>query len=95
MNAADDVVGLILAGGRSRRIGGGDKALLDLDGRSMLAHVIDRLRPQVRELAINANGDPARLPSLHSPFWAPDAETVISTATEAMTIAALDILKKS
>ena len=42
-----------------------------------------------------AGGDPQKLPSLHSPFWAPDAEAVISTATEAMTIAALDILKKT
>ncbi|HJU77112.1 MAG TPA: peptidase dimerization domain-containing protein, partial [Sphingomicrobium sp.] len=41
-----------------------------------------------------AGGDPKKLPSLHSPFWAPDAEAVISTATEAMTIAALDVLKK-
>ena len=41
-----------------------------------------------------AAGDPAKLPSLHSPFWAPDAEAVISTATEAMTVAALDVLKK-
>lgn len=40
-------------------------------------------------------GDESKLPSLHSPFWAPEAETVISTATEAMTIAALDVLKKS
>jgi amidohydrolase len=40
------------------------------------------------------NGDDTKLPSLHSPFWAPDAEAVISTATEAMTIAALDVLKK-
>jgi amidohydrolase len=40
-------------------------------------------------------GDTSKLPSLHSPFWAPEAETVISTATEAMTVAALDILKKS
>jgi hippurate hydrolase len=39
-----------------------------------------------------AGGDVSKLPSLHSPFWAPDAETVISTATEAMTVAALDIL---
>ena len=39
-------------------------------------------------------GDTTKLPSLHSPFWAPEAETVISTATEAMTIAALDVLKK-
>jgi len=41
-----------------------------------------------------AQGDQAKLPSLHSPFWAPDAEAVISTATEAMTLAALDVLKK-
>ena len=39
-------------------------------------------------------GDSSKLPSLHSPRWAPDAEAVISTATEAMTLAALDILKK-
>jgi amidohydrolase len=41
-----------------------------------------------------AGGNQAKLPSLHSPFWAPDAEAVISTATEAMTLAALDVLKK-
>ena len=42
-----------------------------------------------------AGGNPAKLPSLHKPFWAPDAEAVISTATEAMTALALDLLKKS
>jgi hippurate hydrolase len=41
-----------------------------------------------------AGGDTLKLPSLHSPFWAPDAEAVISTATEAMTVASLDVLKK-
>jgi hippurate hydrolase len=41
-----------------------------------------------------AGGSAAKLPSLHSPFWAPEAETVIATATEAMTLAALDVLKK-
>jgi hippurate hydrolase len=41
-----------------------------------------------------AGGDTTKLPSLHSPLWAPDAEAVISTATEAMTVAALDVLKK-
>jgi amidohydrolase len=39
-------------------------------------------------------GDLSKLPSLHSPYWAPDAEKVISTATEALTLTALDILKK-
>ena len=38
--------------------------------------------------------DTLKLPALHSPLWAPDAEAVISTATEAMTVATLDILKK-
>ncbi|MCL6698254.1 amidohydrolase [Sphingomonas sp. NSE70-1] len=42
-----------------------------------------------------AGGDTTKLPSLHSPFWAPDAEVVISTATEAMSLAALEVLKKS
>ena len=42
-----------------------------------------------------ADGDPARLPSLHSPFWAPEADTVISTATEAMVVAALGVLGRS
>ena len=41
-----------------------------------------------------AGGDTLKLPSLHSPFWAPDAETVISTATEAMTLLTLDLMKK-
>jgi amidohydrolase len=41
-----------------------------------------------------AGGDPAKLPSLHSAFWAPDAEAVIGTATEAMTAAALEVLSK-
>lgn len=54
------VTAIVLAGGLSRRMGGGDKGLLMLGGRTMLAHVIDRLRPQVAALAVNANGDPAR-----------------------------------
>jgi amidohydrolase len=39
-------------------------------------------------------GDALKLPALHSPFWAPDAEKVISTATEALTVASLDVLRK-
>src|SRR5438477_2895 len=47
MSARLDVTGVILAGGLSRRMGGGDKGLLELAGRPMLAHVVCRLRPQV------------------------------------------------
>jgi len=42
-----------------------------------------------------AGGDHHKLPSLHSPFWAPDADAVISTATEALTVLSLDLLAKS
>ncbi|WP_395018075.1 molybdenum cofactor guanylyltransferase MobA [Dongia sp.] len=52
--------GVILAGGLSRRLGGGDKCLLPLGGRPLLAHVIERVRPQVSLLALNANGDATR-----------------------------------
>jgi hippurate hydrolase len=48
--------------------------------------------PQAKWDAVK--GDTNKLPSLHSPLWAPEADTVISTATEAMTLAALDVLKK-
>ena len=53
-------LGVILAGGLATRMGGGDKTLRDLQGRPILAHVIERLRPQVAGMALNANGDPAR-----------------------------------
>jgi len=54
------VVGVLLAGGQSRRMGGGDKCLRDLGGRPILSHIIDRAGPQVETLILNANGDPAR-----------------------------------
>ncbi|SOE18419.1 molybdenum cofactor guanylyltransferase [Hoeflea halophila] len=53
------IAGLVLAGGLSRRMGGGEKGLQMLAGRSMISRVIDRIAPQVDHLAINANSDPA------------------------------------
>ncbi|MGO4403280.1 molybdenum cofactor guanylyltransferase MobA [Bosea sp. RAF48] len=53
-------LGLVLAGGLARRMGGGDKPLKQLAGRPILAHVIERLREQCDGLVLNANGDPAR-----------------------------------
>lgn len=49
-------LGVILAGGQATRMGGGDKGLLPLGDRPLLAHVIDRLSPQVGAIALNANG---------------------------------------
>jgi molybdopterin-guanine dinucleotide biosynthesis protein A len=57
----DDLLpAMILAGGLSRRMGGGDKGLLQLGDRPILGHVIDRIGPQASALALNANGDAAR-----------------------------------
>lgn len=52
--------GVILAGGRAQRMGGGDKGLLQIEGQTLLELVIDRLSPQVGDLALNANGAPDR-----------------------------------
>src|SRR4051812_46584242 len=58
--AKGQVVGLLLAGGLARRMGGGDKTVRLLGGRPILDHILDRVRPQVGALVLNANGDPAR-----------------------------------
>lgn len=68
-----DVLGVILAGGQARRMGGGDKCLLELSGRTLLEHVIDRLGPQVDAMALNANGDPARFERFSLPVIADSA----------------------
>ena len=63
-------VGVVLAGGLSRRMGGGDKGLLDLDDRPILDHVIERIAPQVRVVILNANGDPTRFDRWNRPVAA-------------------------
>lgn len=63
----NDCIGVILAGGLARRMGGGDKPLVEIAGRPILQHVIDRLKLQCGRLAINANGDPARFSAFGMP----------------------------
>jgi len=65
-----DPAGVILAGGRATRMGGGDKGLRHLGDRRLIDHVIDRLAPQCAALAINANGDPARFAEFGLPVLA-------------------------
>lgn len=55
------IFGVVLCGGAGRRMGGADKALLQLAGQPLVRHLQDRLEPQVEQLALSANGDPARL----------------------------------
>lgn len=66
-----DTAGLILAGGLARRMGGGDKPLRRVGGRTVLQRVVDALDPQVSSLLLNANGDPARFADYALPV-APD-----------------------
>jgi molybdopterin-guanine dinucleotide biosynthesis protein A len=65
-------LGLLLAGGLARRMGGGDKPLLSLGGKPILDHVVERLSPQCEGLILNANGDPARFARWKLPVVADD-----------------------
>jgi molybdopterin-guanine dinucleotide biosynthesis protein A len=64
------IIGVLLAGGLARRMGGGDKPLRLIAGRSILERVIERLGPQVAGLVLNANGDPSRFASYGLPVVA-------------------------
>jgi molybdenum cofactor guanylyltransferase len=66
----EPLAGVVLAGGLSRRMGGGDKCLRPLGGRPILSHIIERARPQAAHLVLNANGDPARFASFGLPVIA-------------------------
>lgn len=70
MAAKSSTAGVILAGGRATRLGGGDKPLRALGGRPMLARILQRLGPQVGAIAISANGDPARFAKYGLPVLA-------------------------
>src|SRR4249920_1732537 len=54
------ILGLVLAGGLARRMGGGDKARIRIGDRTILERVLARITPQCRAVILNANGDPAR-----------------------------------
>ena len=64
------IVGVLLAGGQARRMGGGDKCLRELAGETLLARAVGRLEGQVSRLVLNANGDPARLSGFRLPVVA-------------------------
>ncbi len=73
-SGTEPVAGVILAGGLSRRMGGGDKCLREIAGRPLLAHIIERVRPQVARLVLNANGDPGRFHAFGLPVVADSVE---------------------
>jgi molybdenum cofactor guanylyltransferase len=72
MTAHPPTLGLVLAGGLARRMGGGDKALLRIGEATILERVLDRLVPQCTAVILNANGDPARFGFTHLPVVADD-----------------------
>jgi molybdopterin-guanine dinucleotide biosynthesis protein A len=63
-------VGLVLAGGLARRMGGGDKALIRIGNETILQRALARLKPQTSAIVLNANGDPARFASFGLPVAA-------------------------
>jgi molybdopterin-guanine dinucleotide biosynthesis protein A len=63
----EQVAGIVLAGGLSRRMGGGDKGLRELGGKPLMAHTIERLSAQASPVAINANGDLPRFAAFGLP----------------------------
>ena len=65
-----DAVGVILAGGQARRMGGVDKALIPLGGTTLIERAIARASVQVADLVVNANGDPKRFAHLGLPVVA-------------------------
>jgi molybdopterin-guanine dinucleotide biosynthesis protein A len=69
-SGAPAIPGVLLAGGLARRMGGGDKPMRTIGGKTILARVIARLAPQCDELILNANGDPARFASFGLPVIA-------------------------
>jgi molybdenum cofactor guanylyltransferase len=68
--AIPPTLGAILAGGLARRLGGGDKALRTVGGRTVLSRLVDRLAPYVTRVILNANGDPRRFDGLGLPVVA-------------------------
>jgi molybdenum cofactor guanylyltransferase len=70
MSISESVVGVILAGGLARRMGGGDKCLLPLAGKTLLQRTIDRATPQVNTLLLNANGNSLRFARTRLPVIA-------------------------
>ncbi|MGO8801262.1 MAG: molybdenum cofactor guanylyltransferase MobA [Roseiarcus sp.] len=74
MPADPATLGLVLAGGLARRMGGGDKALIEIGGRPMLARVASRLAPQCAGVILSANGDPTRFAAFGLPVVADAVE---------------------
>src|SRR6202049_1323534 len=67
---APPTLGLVLAGGLARRMGGGDKTLQEIGGGAILPRVLSRFRPQCSDVILNANGDPARFAGFDLPVVA-------------------------
>jgi len=71
-NDGPPTLGLVLAGGLARRMGGGDKPLIDIGGAPILDRVLARLAPDCTQIILNANGDPGRFASYRLPVVADD-----------------------
>lgn len=88
MDDSPKTLGVLLAGGLARRMGGGDKPMRTIAGRTILERVIARVAPQCEQLILNANGDPSRFASFRLPVIADNIEGFVGPL--AGVLAALD-----
>jgi len=65
----DTLCGVVLAGGRGKRMGGKDKGLVAYQGRPLIEHVLQRLQPQLKRLIININRNQARYQQYNHPLF--------------------------
>lgn len=72
MIALHQITGIVLAGGRGTRMGGADKGLQPFRGKPLAQHALQRLRPQVGQVLLNANRNQAQYAAFGAPVW-PDA----------------------
>jgi len=68
--SSENIVGIILAGGQSRRFGGGDKFIKELKGETLIDRVIERVRPQTRQMIISSNHETPHLKKFKLPIVA-------------------------
>ncbi|MGB7336969.1 MAG: molybdenum cofactor guanylyltransferase MobA [Salaquimonas sp.] len=68
--SGQNIIGVVLAGGLSRRMEGPEKALMDLHGKPLLQRVCERLETQLPKVILNANGDPSRFSFMPNPVQA-------------------------
>ena len=96
--AVSDITGLVLAGGRAQRMGGIDKGLIPFKGLPLIESALERLKPQVNTILINANRNHSIYSSYGYPVLADEDDSfsgLLLRILKANRLMTLDRLQKS